>query len=184
MGNVEIRWDLFLIVIILVVGGNVDNILAQDMPVCSQVQIGQYNCTAPETDGNTDSLIGCRPDGTLDVSCTVIDGVICSGDRNFTIQSSCLYTNGYSFSTALTLSIFLGTFGIDRFYLGYPTIGLFKLFTFGGFLVGNWIDIILIATQTLLPADGSNYVIKINGPRLTHFSFNNATYQVPQDQPF
>lgn len=45
--------------------------------------------------------------------------------------------NGYSFETSLLLSVFLGMFGADRFYLGYPAIGLFKLCTLGCMFLGN-----------------------------------------------
>lgn len=38
-------------------------------------------------------------------------------------------------------------FGLDRFYLGYPGIGLAKLCTLGFMFLGQLLDIILIAAQ-------------------------------------
>ena len=59
--------------------------------------------------------------------------------------------------TALLLSIFLGGFGVDRFYLGYIGMGILKLLTGGVFGILYIIDIIMIATGSLQPADGSPY---------------------------
>lgn len=71
-------------------------------------------------------------------------------------------------------------FGIDRFYLGYPAIGLLKLCTLGFMFFGQLVDIILIATQVVGPADGSNYVIPYYGARIQNSRSDNFTYRLPQ----
>lgn len=63
-------------------------------------------------------------------------------------------------TTALLLSIFLGSFGADRFYLGYTGLGIVKLLTCGGCGIWFWIDLIMIITGKLGPADGSAYIEK------------------------
>lgn len=51
-------------------------------------------------------------------------------------------------TTALILSIFLGIYGIDRFYLGQIGIGIVKLITCGGFSIWYFIDLFLIMGAT------------------------------------
>lgn len=58
-------------------------------------------------------------------------------------------------TTALILSILLGSLGIDRFYLGYTGLGILKLITGGGFFIWWLVDVILIATGKLTAKDGS-----------------------------
>ncbi len=58
------------------------------------------------------------------------------------------------FMTAVLLSFFLGSLGLDRFYLGYPRLGILKLLTMGGFGFWTVFDFILIVTRQLLSADG------------------------------
>jgi TM2 domain-containing membrane protein YozV len=45
---------------------------------------------------------------------------------------------------AILLSIFFGTLGADRFYMGHFWLGILKLITFGGFFVWWFIDIFLM----------------------------------------
>lgn len=54
----------------------------------------------------------------------------------------------------LLLSIFLGSLGVDRFYLGHTGLGILKLLTGGGCGVWALIDIILIATDKITDSRG------------------------------
>ena len=56
--------------------------------------------------------------------------------------------------TAVLLSLFVGTLGIDRFYLGYMGLGLLKLITLGGCGLWTLIDLVLIAIGSVPDADG------------------------------
>ncbi|VDP35403.1 unnamed protein product [Heligmosomoides polygyrus] len=93
----------------------------------------------------------------------------------FQKPNSCSYHAHLHHSTALLLSIFLGFLGIDRIYLGYYAIGIIKMFSLGGLFVLWLIDVVLIALQLLLPADGSGYIINYYGPRVSPLRFDGGT---------
>lgn len=58
----------------------------------------------------------------------------------------------------MTCSITVGGFGVDRFYLAHWGAAVGKLLSFGGLGVWSILDVILVGTGYLGPADGSAYI--------------------------
>lgn len=58
-------------------------------------------------------------------------------------------------SVALIYSLFLGFWGFDRFYLGHRSLGMLKLFTFGGLGIWCLIDIIQIILNSMKDSQGN-----------------------------
>ena len=153
---------------------------------CNHLLVGQYLCEKPVINNETQEIDGCFPNGTAKIRCQVHPKIHCKGDFDnssnrtyFKKSIPCRYTNGYSYMIAVLLSLFLGWLGVDRFYLGYPAIGLVKFCTFGVCGIGAFVDFFLITLQIILPSDGSNYVIDYYGPRLQHLFVTNETYYKP-----
>jgi len=90
--------------------------------------------------------------------CRVNKEVLCLGKRTFYKQTKCNWTSGYKWTTALALSVFLGGFGADRFYLGHWQEGIGKLFSFGGLGVWTLVDVVMVAIRYIGPSDGSLYI--------------------------
>jgi len=58
-------------------------------------------------------------------------------------------------STTYLISMFLGMYGVDRFYLGYTGLGIAKLLTCGGLGIWAVIDLILIGMGKMRDAEGN-----------------------------
>ncbi|XP_014870467.1 TM2 domain-containing protein 1 [Poecilia latipinna] len=162
---------------------------AEEAEDCRHLRLGQYLCRDPKIDESTQEPENCR-DGVAFVDCLPAPNVTCrlsngtevrfSGDEvGFNRTVACRNVTGYSYKVAVALSLFLGWLGADRFYLGYPALGLLKFCTVGFCGIGTLIDFILIAMQMVGPADGSSYIVDFYGARLTRLSITNETFRKP-----
>lgn len=59
-----------------------------------------------------------------------------------------------TYTVALLLSWLVGTFGIDRFYLGYTGLGIAKLLTCGGCGIWAIVDVVLLMLGKIPDAQG------------------------------
>jgi len=87
----------------------------------------------------------------------------CDCDRDWA-DAECR-TQRKSQAVAYLLSLFLGMFGADQFYLGFHLAGVLKLFTLGGGGVWWVVDIIRIGSA---PVPASNYRVAADLP---HYAF-------------
>ncbi|XP_063510994.1 TM2 domain-containing protein 1 isoform X1 [Pongo pygmaeus] len=147
----------------------------------------------PKINDATQEPVNCT-NYTAHVSCFPAPNITCKdssgNETHFTGNEvgffkpiSCRNVNGYSYKVAVALSLFLGWLGADRFYLGYPALGLLKFCTVGFCGIGSLIDFILISMQIVGPSDGSSYIIDYYGTRLTRLSITNETFRKTQLYP-
>ncbi|KAK2509447.1 hypothetical protein MC885_011647 [Smutsia gigantea] len=183
-------------------------------PVVLQVSLTflTYFCKDPKINDATQEPVNCT-NYTAYVPCFPAPNITCKdsggnethfngNEVGFLKPISCRNVNGYSYKVAVALSLFLGWLGADRFYLGYPALGLLKFCTVGFCGIGSLIDFILISMQVssfqsrlttftfkfefddhLLivgPSDGSSYIIDYYGTRLTRLSITNETFRKTQ----
>ncbi|KAK3595173.1 hypothetical protein CHS0354_002773 [Potamilus streckersoni] len=120
---------------------------------CYQLNPKFHNCQP-----STNCIAKTAPRQRYQSKCTTKEEILCLGSRVFYKNLLCNWTSGYKWSTALILSITLGGFGVDRFYLGLWKEGIGKLFSFGGLGVWTLVDVILIATGYVGPYDSSLYI--------------------------
>ncbi|KAF0992179.1 hypothetical protein HZS_3725, partial [Henneguya salminicola] len=78
-------------------------------------------------------------------NCKPKPGILCTGYKNFSmvLPYHSQYKN-YNKIKALVLNVLFGFMGADQFYLGNYGYGYFKLWTCGGFWIGNFIDMLKI----------------------------------------
>uniref|UniRef100_A0A2K6CB70 TM2 domain containing 1 n=1 Tax=Macaca nemestrina TaxID=9545 RepID=A0A2K6CB70_MACNE len=154
---------------------------------------GEESPKYPKINDATQEPVNCT-NYTAHVSCFPAPNITCKdssgNETHFTGNEvgffkpiSCRNVNGYSYKVAVALSLFLGWLGADRFYLGYPALGLLKFCTVGFCGIGSLIDFILISMQIVGPSDGSSYIIDYYGTRLTRLSITNETYRKTQLYP-
>ena len=123
-------------------------------PPCETLTSTHAVC-APAAPCPTDWRVG-DPTPVAPYRCFVLDGVSCTGPKNFTTgPRPCGSPNGHRFPTAIALSLTLGFLGADRFYLGHTVLGLVKLFTLGGAGIWWMADLVLLASGSFLPANGA-----------------------------
>ena len=121
---------------------------------------GQYTCTEPLILNSTQEYENCQKSRTVKLTCQPLANLTCrlsSGEvkvfngsetaRDLVKTLPCRWTNGKSYTISCLLSLFLGVFGIDRFYLGYPVLGIIKLSTVGMLGIGALSDFLLILLQ-------------------------------------
>jgi hypothetical protein len=58
-------------------------------------------------------------------------------------------------TTTLLLCLFLGSFGVHRFYTGHTVMGIVYILTLGLFGIGSLVDLIMIISGSFKDADGN-----------------------------
>lgn len=127
---------------------------------CAKLRPGQFKCDVPTVLNETQEYVDCDKTRQVKLTCRPLVNLRCQLSTGVvkTFNGSevcdeleqtapCRWTNGKSYMVSCLLSLFFGVFGIDRFYLGYPVLGVIKLTTVGMLGIGALSDFLLILLQ-------------------------------------
>lgn len=106
---------------------------------------------SPEVAADSDTLTRMAAAGVIAPSTTIIDSTTGSSYRADKVPGVFSPKNRW---VALALSVLLGIFAADRFYLGLGGSGLVKLVTLAGFGVWWIVDIFLIGFRGVKDGSG------------------------------
>ncbi|XP_059503904.1 TM2 domain-containing protein 1 isoform X2 [Stegostoma tigrinum] len=130
-----------------------------DVDKCEELRIGQYICDSPKINDVTQEPENCTNETAFgpcmpapNITCRNYSGLVntfTGKEVGFYKPFPCRNVSGYSYKVAVALSLFLGWLGADRFYLGYPALGLLKFCTVGFCGIGSLIDFVLISAQRI-----------------------------------
>ena len=104
-------------------------VIAYGLPACDSLREGQFQCEPLVRDPDTGEIRGCSSDGQVQQLCIAYEGVQCTGPETFSRTFPCRPVGTHRYASAVAAQLFGGMFGAGRFYLGYPVIGVFQLFT-------------------------------------------------------
>ena len=104
-------------------------------------------CGAPQQKGNKKFCPNCGAEANPAAVVCVKCGVALAGTVTVAGDSK-------DWLTALLLAIFVGTFGIHRFYTGHTAIGVIQLLTLAGCGIWQLVDIIMIAAGSYKDSQG------------------------------
>jgi hypothetical protein len=136
------------------------NLLAREFRFCSSRGLDKFQRMFPDVPKAELTGDGCAGDYDSvnnfgKAVCQPLRGVECLGEKYWiAYDHRCFREGTFSYMTVLVCSMFFGTFGVDRYLLGYPLLGTIKLLTAGG--LGFWwiVDVILVAIGFLKPNMG------------------------------
>ena len=154
---------------------------------------GQYTCIEPRILNSTQEYENCQKSRTVRITCQPLANLTCrlsSGEvkvfngsetaKDLVKTLPCRWTNGKSYTISCLLSLFLGVFGIDRFYLGYPVLGIIKLSTVGMLGIGALSDFLLILLQVHFTANQLNNA-RLESGAIRRFRPNSTLLRVPSE---